>query len=892
MPDPTAIKTALEFYAGIGAALFPIPAGQKNPTGIVGSFAQDCSRDPAQWAKWAAENPGCNFGIVAGPSRLIIVDIDTSGNRDEAWTLWCGLCAEWGVPVTMPDVQSARGGWHVYFAVPETVDAATLRQPDAIKKRINVRAGNGYTVAAGSFYDGTAKGEASGPYVLLQSVRPPLAPDALIRHCTRSSARTATAPTGSRDIGDTAALVTWLAEREAFAAYEDWVSVGMALKLEFGDAGLDVWQLAHDQTVTADVEQTKWQSFASEPTAGVQTLNTWLDRAHKLGWKGTVRKSAAALFGGVGQVAAIAQAAGASLAGATLAGMPMLAGQEKLCEEGAPILAEFMANTADSPFRPAATDYPTMPESMQGHGLYEPLRDVVARVIAMAEERKGWKANRVVDALAVLSIVHVDTFEAVCRRIRTHGCTVPESKIKRAAANLSDKVERAFVSLDSWHVDAKGYPEGDNSDNVAVLLGIVSAEVRWNAWLEKAEIKGGVGVTAAPVEWPEWTYIDDAAVAKLRTRANRTKTRFRPAKEFFWESLTALAHSLPFDPVLTRLDELAKAWDGTPRLAVWLSYACGVPCDPYHQAVGRNIIGGMVRRARRPGCKHDTMPVFFGPQGTGKSTLAAILADMGQSTLAQIHVGGGQNFTDTVRLGDEAKELVLSLAGKTVAEIGEMGTRSGVNANHIKAMISRQTDSGRTAYARAVTERPRRNVFIGTTNEDEPLIDPTGNRRFLPVRVDQEIKLAWLCDNVAQLVGEAARLEAAGVSFELPREVWRDAAEYQEAARSASDIETLLSDWFAPSDMAGPITYILASDLIALEKSAGIRNATSQRGALMKAMGFKSEKPHVGGKRTTVWVRGITARHSIADIPRIATRYAVAEVNGRAVVRLQAPGSI
>jgi hypothetical protein len=65
----------------------------------------------------------------------------------------------------------------------------------------------------------------------------------------------------------------------------------MALKLEFGDAGLQLWQLTHDETVTADVEATKWQSFATEPTTDVQTLNSIMHRAHALGWSGNIRKT-------------------------------------------------------------------------------------------------------------------------------------------------------------------------------------------------------------------------------------------------------------------------------------------------------------------------------------------------------------------------------------------------------------------------------------------------------------------------------------------------------------------------------------------------------------------------------------------------------------------------
>ena len=237
----------------------------------------------------------------------------------------------------------------------------------------------------------------------------------------------------------------------------------------------------------------------------------------------------------------------------------------------------------------------------------------------------------------------------------------------------------------------EGIIERNNPDNVAIFLGYISCELRWNAWLEHAEIRGW--------EWPEWSYVDEAVHAKLSTRAGRTKTRFLPTDTFLWRTLLALAHQNTVDPLLDHIQELSDKWDGTHRLSVWLPQACGVPCDPYHQAVGRNIIGGMVRRARHPGCKHDTMAVFCGPQGTGKSTMARHLALFDDCC------------PDSVMLGEASKELVLSLAGKLVVEISEMGMRGSANPAHVKAMISKQTDAGRTAYARYVTERKRRNIF-------------------------------------------------------------------------------------------------------------------------------------------------------------------------------------
>lgn len=868
----TVTTDPLRYYAAHKCALFPIPAGSKSPIGIVQSFKHDHSTDPAQWDAWRAAHPGCNFGIVAFASRLIIVDIDTSGDRDEAWALWCELCATWQIPVAAPHVQSARGGWHVYFAVPESVDAAKLRQPDAIKKRINVRC-VGFTVAAGSHFEGL-------PYTLLSDAPPYPAPAALVEHCTRRPADPAriAAPVGARDAGDVAALLNWLNERGAFAAYEDWVSVGMALKLEFADAGADLWALCHDETVTPDTAASKWESFSAEPDANSVTLNTFMAKAHSLGWKGSVRKSASAMFD---NVAAIAAAAGASLSSGS---MPMLAGQEELCRLATPILTEFLDATTDAPATPAAVDLPGLPASMSGHGLFSLMSDSLSRVFCLADTPK-FKATRVIDPLAVLYVMHPDVYDAVVRRFRAVGISLPESRIKLNAANLTEKIERVTVTLDKWEYDRNGEPQADNSDNVKVLLGVLGLDIRWNAWLERMEISGGLD---PDLRWTRWTYVDDAIVAKLRTRANRTKTRFRPGKEFLWESLLALAHQAAVDPVLDRLSQLATEWDGVPRLNTWLSIYCGVPCDSYSQAVSRAIIGGMVLRARYPGCKFDLMPVFYGRQGTGKSTLAAILADMGQTPLHEILAGNGKWFTDTVQLGDEAKELVLSLAGKLVAEIGEMGMRGNTNASHVKAMISRQVDAGRTAYARAVTERPRRNIFFGTTNDEHPLTDPSGNRRFLPVPVNGEIDLAGVHRDIGQIIGEAAAQEAQGRTFDLPREVWGIAAERQEAARAVGDLEVLFEEWFAPTEFTR-VAYVTVADLVRLCDATGRKNTGQVVGKIMDRLGFVLAAPWIDGRRTKVWTRGAENVRP-KDIPALC-RYHVDTSQGtpRVIARGQVP---
>jgi hypothetical protein len=59
-------------------------------------------------------------------------------------------------------------------------------------------------------------------------------------------------------------LVGWLNQHSGFDAYEDWCALGMAFKIECGDDAKELWALSHNDTVTDDVIESKWESFASE----------------------------------------------------------------------------------------------------------------------------------------------------------------------------------------------------------------------------------------------------------------------------------------------------------------------------------------------------------------------------------------------------------------------------------------------------------------------------------------------------------------------------------------------------------------------------------------------------------------------------------------------------
>lgn len=140
----------LRRYAEMGAALCPIAAGTKDGY-LIGSWAHDWSKDPAQWLEWSRQFDGCSWIMVAGPSGKIIVDIDVKKvGREVAWQTWLDWCEANDSPVHYPQIVTPSQGWHIYFDTTEII----LNQPALVKGIIDIRAGKGYVLIPPSQIDG------------------------------------------------------------------------------------------------------------------------------------------------------------------------------------------------------------------------------------------------------------------------------------------------------------------------------------------------------------------------------------------------------------------------------------------------------------------------------------------------------------------------------------------------------------------------------------------------------------------------------------------------------------------------------------------------------------------------------------------------------------------
>ena len=165
-----------------------------------------------------------------------------------------------------------------------------------------------------------------------------------------------------------------------------------------------------------------------------------------------------------------------------------------------------------------------------------------------------------------------------------------------------------------------------------------------------------------------------------------------------------------------------EPWDGVPRLDRFLIDIFHCDDERYTEEVSRMIFYGGISRLYNPGCKFDYMPIFIGAQGTYKSTLVKWLA-LEEKYFREI---------STI----EGKDAMEILEGAWICEFAEL--LAMIRTREVEAMkgyISRTTDTFRRSYDRRVSHVPRSCIFIGTTNEEEFLVDKTGNRRYLPVEL-------------------------------------------------------------------------------------------------------------------------------------------------------------
>ena len=373
----------------------------------------------------------------------------------------------------------------------------------------------------------------------------------------------------------------------------------------------------------------------------------------------------------------------------------------------------------------------------------------------------------------------------------------------------------------------------DSQENIKRAVALCECELSRQAFSERTQIRessnqpGGAEVRA----------LEDAQAIGLWLRIDR-EYHFRPSYAFYEKVISDIAYSNSYHPVEDYLNSLT--WDGRPRIDTWISKYGGGPDSAYHRAVSSIVLIAAVKRIRSPGCKYDEMLILESKQGLNKS-----------SALRALCVNE-EWFSDDLPLNVDAKQIIERTLGKWLIEASDLAGKRKAEIDQLKSMLSRQVDGpARMAYAHYPVERSRQFLIVGTTNATVYLSDPTGARRFWPVKV-KGFNIPALAKDRDQLWAEAVKREADGESIRLPERLWKMAEEHQENRREIDAWEEILSDvvdQVAPGPSgrrrvtSSRLWDVVQPDLARRDTLGGRRISE-----IMQRLGFERTRLNEGGK--------------------------------------------
>lgn len=337
--------------------------------------------------------------------------------------------------------------------------------------------------------------------------------------------------------------------------------------------------------------------------------------------------------------------------------------------------------------------------------------------------------------------------------------------------------------------------------------------------------------------------VTDDNILKMRLMMAK-QLGFDPEDKTMRDAVQCLALNNRFDPLVDYLQTAQGEWDRVPRLDRLAADYFNVNDTPLNCAIGRITMIAAVRRARHPGCKFDTITVFEGPEGYGKSTALRVLA-------------GDDYFSDESIIGRDSREVQEQLTGVWIHENAELAGLRKADIEKVKAFASRQVDKARPAYGRHPVSQKRRSIEVGTTNSSQYLQSQNGNRRFLPMTVCSQIDIQKLKRDRTQLWGEAAQREADGEAIIVPQELWAAAAIAQGERRVPDPWEDML-EAFLPEHVviSGSREKVSSSALLTeLTGKGNDRSAAMRLPAVMQQLGWTKGKITIGGNQVNGYWR-------------------------------------
>ena len=403
-----------------------------------------------------------------------------------------------------------------------------------------------------------------------------------------------------------------------------------------------------------------------------------------------------------------------------------------------------------------------------------------------------------------------------------------------------DNLKDAIVDNSEEDVDKDGK---ELSDNIMRMIGFLCKkyDFRYNSVMKFTEYR--------PKDKDYWGYQPvDARVQKrmtLEVQLANIRVSIKDVRNYLESDLLST-----YNPVEDFLFKCAGKWDGKDYIR---ALARTVPTDnPYWEDWFYTWFLAMVNQWRSYSHRkygNSVAPLLISKQGYNKSTFCRSLVP------PELQWG----YNDNLVLS-EKRQVLQAMCQALLLNLDEFNQISPqVQQGFLKNIIQLPSVKMKPPYGSHVQEFPRMASFIATSNMEDILSDPSGNRRFLGVELTGPIDVSQL-PNYEQLYAQALAALQAGEKTYFDAEQTKLIMASNRKFEVISPVDQYFNLYFDLTDDAKQGEYLTAAEIFQELKS---HIGSSVKLSNLISFGRKlSQKPSIHRKRFNDGMRYLVVRKS------------------------------
>ena len=216
----------------------------------------------------------------------------------------------------------------------------------------------------------------------------------------------------------------------------------------------------------------------------------------------------------------------------------------------------------------------------------------------------------------------------------------------------------------------------------------------------------------------EWCILTDEVFNSILLKMMKEGVGGNSPKQHALEIINSKG-TVAYDPIKEYLEHLPQ-WDGRNHVAELFNRIPGLTseqlswCSTWLRSAVAHWMGIDMLHG------NEAVPVLIGSQGCGKTTFATRLLPTELRAYFLDHINFGNKF-----------DTDMALTHNLLVNIDEFANMGPSQQGKLKQTLSKVKVNGRPIFGRSQDDRRRYASFLATTNDEHPLCDNTGSRRYI-----------------------------------------------------------------------------------------------------------------------------------------------------------------